>query len=52
VVSRAAAEKPAAPLTAADRARAWIVTGPLGRGIAFGLDFTAALGRMLRRRGE
>ena len=26
---------------AADRARAWLVTGPLGRGLAFAIDFAA-----------
>jgi hypothetical protein len=33
-----------------DQARAWLVTGPLGRGFAFALDFTAALRTMLRSR--
>jgi hypothetical protein len=33
----------------ADRLRAWLVTGPLGRGAAFALDFAAALRRGLRR---
>jgi transketolase len=31
-----------------DRARAWLVTGPLGRGLAFAVDFAAAL-RAMRR---
>jgi hypothetical protein len=35
---------------ALDRARAWLVTGPLGRGLAFALDFGAALRTMLARR--
>jgi hypothetical protein len=34
----------------ADRFLAWLVTGPLGRGAAFAIDFTAALGTMLARR--
>jgi hypothetical protein len=34
------------PLT---RPKAWLVTGPLGRGAAFTLDFLSAL-RTLRRR--
>jgi hypothetical protein len=33
-----------------DRARAWLVTGPLGRGAAFAIDFIAALRTMLARR--
>jgi len=32
------------PLT---RARAWLVTGPLGRGLAFAIDFGVALRTML-----
>lgn len=32
------------------RARAWLVTGPLGRGIAFVIDFAIALRTMLARR--
>jgi transketolase len=31
------------------RARAWLVTGPLGRGLAFAVDFAAALRRGLAR---
>ncbi len=40
----------AGPLT---RLRAWLVTGPLGRGLAFAVDFGVALRTMLaeRRRG-
>ncbi len=29
--------------TALDRFKAWLVTGPLGRGLAFAIDFAAAL---------
>jgi hypothetical protein len=39
-----------ASLSVPDRARAWLVTGALGRGFAFALDFTAALRVMLRSR--
>jgi hypothetical protein len=28
-------------------ARAWLVTGPIGRGLAFAIDFAAALRRGL-----
>lgn len=41
---------PAALRGARDRALAWLVTGPLGRGLAFALDFGAALRTMLARR--
>jgi hypothetical protein len=35
------------------RLRAWLVTGPLGRGLAFAIDFAAALRTMLaQRRGR
>ena len=34
----------------AERGRAWLVTGPLGRGLAFALDFAAALRTMLAKR--
>jgi hypothetical protein len=37
-------------LGAADRLRAWLVTGPLGRLAALLIEFAAALGRTLRRR--
>jgi hypothetical protein len=38
---------------AVDRALAWLVTGPLGRGVAFAIDFGAALRTMLaQRRGR
>jgi hypothetical protein len=33
-----------------DRARAWLVTGPVGRGLSFLIDFSAALRTMLLRR--
>lgn len=33
-----------------DRLRAWLVTGPVGRGLSFALDFTAALRTAARRR--
>jgi hypothetical protein len=39
-------------LTAADRLRAWLVTGPLGRFAALAIEFAAALRRGLRRRRE
>ena len=31
-----------------ERLRAWLVTGPLGRGLAFAIDFAVALRTMLR----
>jgi len=34
-----------------DRLRAWLVTGPLGRFAALAIEFGAALGRAVRRRG-
>ena len=35
------------------RARAWLVTGPLGRGASFAIDFAAAARTiMARRRGR
>ncbi|HSK49467.1 MAG TPA: hypothetical protein VK889_03120 [Solirubrobacterales bacterium] len=34
----------------ADRFKAWLVTGPLGRGFAFALDFLAALRRVVANR--
>ncbi len=37
-------------LSPLDRARAWLVTGALGRGIAFAIDFAVALRTMLRAR--
>lgn len=33
-----------------DRSRAWLVTGPLGRGLAFAVDFAAALRSFLAER--
>ena len=41
-----------AELGRADRARAWLVTGALGRGAAFAVDFAAALRTMLKQRRE
>jgi hypothetical protein len=35
---------------APERLRAWLVTGPIGRGLAFALDFAAALRTMLASR--
>jgi len=32
------------------RAQAWLVTGPLGRGTAFAIDFAIALRTMLAQR--
>ncbi|MGN6215598.1 MAG: hypothetical protein ACTHN7_01375 [Solirubrobacterales bacterium] len=32
------------------RARAWLVTGPVGRGLAFAIDFGVALRMMLANR--
>jgi hypothetical protein len=37
-------------MRAADRGLAWLVTGPLGRGAAFAIDFAAALRQMLAER--
>jgi len=34
----------------AERLRAWLVTGPAGRGLAFGIDFAVALRTMLSQR--
>jgi transketolase len=33
-----------------ERLRAWLVTGPLGRGLAFAIDFGVALRTMLGQR--
>jgi hypothetical protein len=33
-----------------DRARAWFVTGPIGRGLSFAIDFSVALRTMPARR--
>jgi hypothetical protein len=33
-----------------DRPRAWLVTGPVGRGVAFAIDFGVALRTALARR--
>jgi len=45
---RARRRAPGRARRAADRALAWLVTGPLGRGAAFALDFAAALRAGLR----
>jgi hypothetical protein len=38
---------------AGERLRAWLVTGPVGRGLSFAIDFAVALRTMLvRRRGR
>jgi transketolase len=34
--------------TSGNRAKAWLVTGPLGRGAAFAIDFAVAVRHMLR----
>jgi hypothetical protein len=39
-----------ADLSPLDKARAWLVTGALGRGAAFAIDFAAAARTMLRAR--
>gem|GEM_PF-2289349 len=36
-------------MSAADRLRAWLVTGPLGRGAAFAIEFGLALARVASR---
>jgi hypothetical protein len=33
-----------------NRGRAWLVTGPVGRGLSFAIDFAVALRTMLARR--
>jgi hypothetical protein len=33
-----------------DRVRAWLVTGPVGRGLSFAIDFSVALRTMLEQR--
>jgi hypothetical protein len=35
---------------AVERLRAWLVTGPVGRGLSFAIDFSVALRTMLARR--
>ena len=37
-------------MSGGDRLRAWLVTGPLGRGISFAIDFGAGLRAMLAQR--
>jgi hypothetical protein len=33
-----------------DRAKAWLVTGPVGRGLSFAIDFAVALRKGLAQR--
>jgi len=33
-----------------ERLRAWLVTGPIGRGLSFAIDFAVALRTMLAQR--
>jgi hypothetical protein len=33
-----------------ERLRAWLVTGPVGRGLSFAIDFAVALRTMLAQR--
>ena len=33
-----------------DRAKAWLVTGPVGRGLSFAIDFAVALRKWLVQR--
>jgi hypothetical protein len=35
-----------------ERMRAWLVTGPVGRGLAFAIDFAVALRTMLSQRRD
>jgi hypothetical protein len=35
---------------AGERLRAWLVTGPVGRGLSFAIDFSVALRTMLAQR--
>ncbi len=37
---------------AADRLKAWLVTGPIGRGLSFAIDFAVALRIFLSRRAK
>jgi hypothetical protein len=37
-------------VSALDRARAWLATGPIGRGLAFAIDFGVALRTNFGRR--
>jgi hypothetical protein len=39
-------------LSPLDRVRAWLVTGAPGRGLAFAIDFSAALRTMRRERRD
>jgi hypothetical protein len=38
------------PRTGMDRLKAWLVTGPVGRGLAFAIDFAIALRKALFQR--
>jgi hypothetical protein len=44
-----ATSKPVGPF---GRVKAWLVTGPLGRGLAFAIDFAVAVRRGLLRRAR
>ena len=37
-------------IEAGERVKAWLVTGPVGRGLSFAIDFSVALRTMLARR--
>jgi len=37
-------------IEAGERTRAWLVTGPVGRGLSFVIDFAVALRTMLAQR--
>jgi hypothetical protein len=39
-----------AMIEAGERLRAWLVTGPVGRGLSFAIDFGVALRTMLAQR--
>jgi hypothetical protein len=41
---------PDGQLAPSNRIKAWLVTGPLGRGLAFAIDFAVAVRRGLLRR--
>jgi hypothetical protein len=54
-MSRSPSESPPAAHAGSrkgSRAGAWLVTGPLGRGLAFAVDLIEAIGRSLLRRAE
>ena len=46
----AASRLPARPLGPLGRLQAWLVTGALGRGTVFAIDFAAALRELIRSR--